>query len=239
MRAQQVVTASAVLAMAMATGCKHESGKGNEVVSNRAGTPAGTGAAPSSAAQDVRAPVAADLAVYSKDLAGSGDLLAAITTPQGVIHCKLLTESAPMTVANFVGLATGKKAWKDPSGKVQVGKPFYDGLIFHRVIPGFMIQGGDPTGSGAGGPGYEFANEYSPSVGFEPGTLAMANAGKNTNGSQFFITEPTTPLPASDYTVFGRCHETEIVKAIEALGGAGDRPTTEVSMKVVISKGTY
>ena len=136
-------------------------------------------------------PTKEHLSDYVAQLPGSGQkLVAKIETPQGAITCDLYPDRAPMTVANFVGLATGQKAWKNPTnGNIESGKPFYDGLTFHRVIPGFMIQGGDPLGSGGGGPGYTFTDEVSSQDRMEVGTLAMANAGPATNGSQFFVTE--------------------------------------------------
>src|SRR3954451_10890210 len=147
------------------------------------GSAAGSAEAPAAGGNDVRPPVAADLAEYTKDIKGSGKLHATIDTSMGTIHCELFGDKAPMTVANFVGLATGKKAWTNPkTGNVEKGKPFFDGLVFHRVIPEFMIQGGDPLGQGTGGPGYQFNDEISPDLKMQPGTLAMANAGKTPEG---------------------------------------------------------
>jgi len=122
-----------------------------------------------------------------------------------------------MTVANFVGLARGLHAFKDSeSGKVEK-RPFFDGTVFHRVIPGFMVQGGDPTATGEGGPGYEFATEVSKDLKHGPGTLSMANAGRDTNGSQFFITEVATPKLDGGYNVFGKCKELDVVKKLAAV----------------------
>ena len=117
-------------------------------------------------------------------------------TTMGRMTCKLFEKEAPEAVANFVGLATGTKECTDPKTNQKVqGKPFYDGTTFHRVIPGFMIQGGDPLGTGEGDPGYEFKDEFDPNLNFDvPGRLAMANSGPNTNGSQFFITETPQPI---------------------------------------------
>ncbi len=126
-------------------------------------------------------------------------------TSMGEIVCKLYEKEAPKTVANFIGLATGTKEWTHPLTKARKKEPLYTGTIFHRVIPNFMIQGGDPMGDGAGNPGYTFEDEIAPGLTFDrPGRLAMANRGPNTNGSQFFITEvPTTHLNGK-HTIFGQ-----------------------------------
>ena len=123
------------------------------------------------------------------------ELYATLQTSKGDIRIKLFPDHAPKTVDNFVGLADGSRAWTDPAtGKQVDGRPLYDGTVFHRVISGFMIQGGDPTGTGRGGPGYQFADEFHPELQFDkPYLLAMANAGPGTNGSQFFITVGKTP----------------------------------------------
>jgi peptidyl-prolyl cis-trans isomerase A (cyclophilin A) len=197
------------------------------------------GAATAHADNTVRAPVAADLVAYTKELqATDKTLVATITTPLGTLHCELFGDRAPMTVANFVGLATGKKPYKK-DGKVTRGK-YYDGLIFHRVIPEFMIQGGDPTGSGTGGPGYEFDDETRPGDDMKPGALAMANKGKHeghgTNGSQFFVMEGSAPHLVGKHTIFGQCKEIDVVKKITGTPrGAKDRPDTPVTMTVTIS----
>jgi len=185
---------------------------------------------------EVRAPVAADLATYTKKLTGKGALTATIDTSLGTLHCTLFEKEAPMTVAAFVGLATGQKAWKNPkSGDAVTGKPFYDGLVFHRVIPEFMIQGGDPLGTGTGGPGYKFGNETSDAVTFQAGSLAMANAGPDTNGSQFFITEGAPTWLQGKHTIFGQCSELDVVKKIARApqGNTHDRPDPEVVIKKV------
>jgi peptidyl-prolyl cis-trans isomerase A (cyclophilin A) len=189
---------------------------------------------------DVRPPVAADLAEYTKDIQGNGPLSAAIDTSLGVFHCELYADKAPMTVANFIGLATGKKPWLNPkTGSVEKGKPFFDGLIFHRVIADFMIQGGDPLGQGAGGPGYQFGDEVNNGLVMKPGTLAMANAGPGTNGSQFFITESAPTYLNNKHTIFGQCKEVDLVKKITGVPkGPGDRPDTPVTInKLTFSKG--
>jgi len=189
----------------------------------------------------IKAPVAADLETYTKGIAGKGDLIATIKTNVGTVQCKLLADKAPMTVANFVGLATGKKPWLDPkTNKVQKNKPYYDGLIFHRVIPEFMIQGGDPTGTGMGGPGYKFGDETSPDVKMAVGVLAMANSGPSTNGSQFFITESAPSYLDGKHTIFGTCKPDDVIKKIARVKrNDSDRPATDVKMKITISRGTF
>jgi peptidyl-prolyl cis-trans isomerase A (cyclophilin A) len=189
---------------------------------------------------NVRPPVPADLAEYTKDLTGKGPLTATIETSMGAFHCELFGDKSPMTVANFVGLATGKKTWMNPkTGAIEKGKPFYDGLTFHRVIPRFMIQGGDPLGVGSGGPGYQFGDEVDNGLTMKPGVLAMANAGPRTNGSQFFITEVAPGHLNGRHTIFGQCKEVALVKEIAAVAkGPGDRPTTPVTInKITFSKG--
>jgi len=139
-------------------------------------------------------------------------------TTDGDLTCELFPKQAPKTVANFIGLAKGTKEWTNPdTHKKQQGVPLYNGTIFHRVIPNFMIQGGDPLGNGQGGPGYSFEDEFSPDLTFDvPGLLAMANSGPATNGSQFFITEVPTPHLNGKHTIFGQCtpESVELVKQI-------------------------
>src|SRR5881392_1321516 len=154
---------------------------------------------------------------------------AVIDTAAGKMTCKLFPDKAPLGVANFVGLAEGTKDWTNPiSHQKKHGVPLYDGTIFHRVIPNFMIQGGDPAGNGTGDPGYAFKNETSPDLTFDrPGRLAYANAGPDTNGSQFFITEVAYPSLNGNYTIFGQCDEpsVELVKKITRMPrNANERP---------------
>ena len=162
-----------------------------------------------------------------------------IETSLGTFHCELYGDKTPMTVANFVGLATGKKPWMNPkTGSVETQKPFYDDLVFHRVIAEFMIQGGDPLGRGSGGPGYQFGDETDNGLKMEPGTLAMANAGPSTNGSQFFITETAPDWLNGKHTIFGKCSELEVVKSIARVSqNAQNKPDTPVTMKVIVRKG--
>jgi peptidyl-prolyl cis-trans isomerase A (cyclophilin A) len=163
----------------------------------------------------------------------AGEPTAIFETTAGNITCTLFPDKAPETVTNFIGLATGTKEWKDPkSGKMMKGVPLYNGTIFHRVIPGFMIQGGDPMGTGTGDPGYSFKDEFSSGLTFDqPGRLAMANAGPNTNGSQFFITEVPTPHLNNHHTIFGQCKDMDVVKKIINMPtGANNRPTNPVKI---------
>jgi peptidyl-prolyl cis-trans isomerase A (cyclophilin A) len=168
-------------------------------------------------------------AVVAAPAKRSPGLYAIMATNQGTIVLKLYEKEAPKTVANFTALATGTKTWTDPkTHKVRkITKPFYNGLTFHRVIPGFMIQGGDPEGTGGGGPGYEFEDEFNPSLRHDrPGRLSMANAGPNTNGSQFFITVVPTPHLDDRHTIFGQVVEGMPVvnKIVDAPRDAGDKP---------------
>jgi peptidyl-prolyl cis-trans isomerase A (cyclophilin A) len=183
---------------------------------------------------EIRPPVAADLAVYTKSLKGSGNsIIATIDTSQGTLHCTLFAERAPVAVANFIGLATGQKPWVDPkTQKVVRGKPFYDGLVFHRVIPNFMIQGGDPLGVGTGGPGYQFSDEVHRDIRNVPGSMAMANAGPGTNGSQFFINEVRSAHLDGRHTVFGQCKELDIVTKIANVPrDSNDKPNAAVVIR--------
>ena len=156
-------------------------------------------------------------------------------TSMGTMTCKLFDKQAPVAVANFVGLATGTKEFTDPATKQKAKRPYYDGTTFHRVIPGFMIQGGDPLGTGMGDPGYMFSDEFDPALNFDvPGRLAMANSGPNTNGSQFFITEVATPFLDQKYVIFGQCddHSVEVVKAIARVNrDENDKPLEPVVLK--------
>ena len=140
---------------------------------------------------------------------------AVFDTTMGRMTCKLFSKESPVAVANFIGLAEGTKDWVNPETKQKMhGKPLYNGTKFHRVIPGFMIQGGDPMGTGMGDPGYYFKDEFNPNLNFDvAGRLAMANSGPNTNGSQFFITELPQPELDQHYTVFGQCDESSVLVA--------------------------
>jgi peptidyl-prolyl cis-trans isomerase A (cyclophilin A) len=159
-------------------------------------------------------------------------------TSMGRITCQFFQKQAPKAVANFIALAEGTKDWTDPTTqKVQHHKPLYNGTTFHRVIPEFMIQGGDPAGTGLGDPGYQFEDELDPNLNFDqPGRLAMANSGPNTNGSQFFITEQAYDTLNQHYTLFGQCDDSsvQIVKAIARVQrDSDDKPITPVVLNKV------
>jgi len=164
---------------------------------------------------------------------------AVFDTTEGSFTVRLFEKEVPKTVANFVGLAEGTKEWRDPSTGEKKTAPYYDGIIFHRVISGFMIQGGDRLGTGTGGPGYNFGDEFHPSLRHgRPGILSMANAGPNTNGSQFFITLGPTPHLDNRHSVFGEVVEgLDVVKKIGAVPtGKQDRPVKPVVMNHVTIK---
>jgi peptidyl-prolyl cis-trans isomerase A (cyclophilin A) len=160
---------------------------------------------------------------------------AIIKTSVGDMTCTLFPDKAPLGVANFIGLASGNRDWKNPvSGATKHGIPLYDGTIFHRVIPEFMIQGGDPAGNGRGDPGYKFKNEVSGDLLFDrPGRLAYANAGRDTNGSQFFITEVPTPSLNGGYTIFGQCNDAAVVLVKQIARMATDPATDHMPLRPV------
>jgi peptidyl-prolyl cis-trans isomerase A (cyclophilin A) len=163
-------------------------------------------------------------------------LTATVLTSHGQIVIRLFPDHAPKTVRNFVELAEGGREWTDPRTGQNTTSKLYDGTVFHRVIPNFMIQGGDPLGSGRGGPGYKFADEFHPDLGFDrPYLLAMANAGPGTNGSQFFITVAPTPWLNGKHTIFGEVIEgADVVDLISRLKtGSQDRPVDDVTIESV------
>lgn len=167
---------------------------------------------------------------------------AIIHTNKGDINVELFPYQAPHTVKNFAGLATGEREWTDPESGQKTSRPLYNGVIFHRVIPGFMIQGGDPLGTGTGGPGYTFNDEITPELVFDqPYLLAMANAGKRmgkgTNGSQFFITTEPTPWLNGNHTIFGKVTDDDSKKVVDSISatptGAQDRPVEDVVIESI------
>ena len=171
-------------------------------------------------------------------------LYATFDTSMGTLVAELFWEKAPNTVTNFVQLAEGSKEWTDPKTGKKEKKPLYNGTIFHRVIPDFMIQGGDPLGNGTGGPGYTFADEFHPSLKHDtPGVLSMANSGRNTNGSQFFITEKETPWLDRRHSIFGHVTEgldliPKITRVEKADGEGGSKPKVDIVLKsVTIGRG--
>ena len=164
---------------------------------------------------------------------------AIFVTSMGDITCLLYPEKAPVTVANFIGLATGSKTWSDPRTGKKMRVPLYQNQIFHRVIPNFMIQGGDPTGTGRGGPGYRFKDEFHPSLRHDrAGRLSMANSGPNTNGSQFFITHRPTGWLDNRHTIFGQV--VDGMKVVYAMGNVKrdkrDKPLKDIILKKIIIK---
>jgi peptidyl-prolyl cis-trans isomerase A (cyclophilin A) len=181
----------------------------------------------------------------TKGVKGTGALTAKIDVEQsgkalGSFSCELFDKQAPKTVANFVGLARGVRPWKDPKTGEWVKKPMYDGTVFHRVIPEFMIQGGDPKGNGTGDPGYEFGDEFADGLSMDKGgILAMANRGPGTNGSQFFITEKATPWLTGKHTIFGQCTPLDLeMKIARVPVGARNMPNEPVTIKkVTIARG--
>jgi len=184
-----------------------------------------------------RSAPAADTPAPPVDIAGSGTLTAVFVTSMGEITVELLEAEAPRTVANFVGLATGKVEWQDPMTGQKSTRPMYDGTIFHRVIPDFMIQGGDPAGNGTGGPGFRWADEASAlKVKHDrAGLLSMANAGPNTNGSQFFLTEVPTPWLDGKHAVFGRVTSgLDVIQRIARVpANQSNKPVTPVKLQNV------
>ena len=167
----------------------------------------------------------------------AGKPFAHFDTSMGAFTVELFEKDAPKTVANFIGLANGTKEWTDPKTSEKVKKPYYNGLVFHRIIANFMIQGGDPLGTGTGGPGYSFEDEFQSGRKLDKaGILAMANRGPNTNGGQFFITLVPTPWLNGKHTVFGEV--TEGMDVIEKIGAVktskpGDKPLTPITLRTV------
>jgi len=162
---------------------------------------------------------------------------ATLETTEGTIVCRLFEQEAPITVKNFIELAEGTREWTHPTTRAKSNEPLYNGTIFHRVIPEFMVQGGDPTGTGMGGPGYKFQDETkgSPHKFDKPGKLAMANSGPGTNGSQFFITVAATPWLTGNHTIFGEVVEGQDVadKITKVARNRQDKPNKDVVLNSV------
>jgi peptidyl-prolyl cis-trans isomerase A (cyclophilin A) len=182
-------------------------------------------------------PDAPGASAHSTNIEPTGPLVV-FDTSMGRLTCRLFSKEAPLATANFIGLATGTKDWTDPvTGQKEHGKKFYDGTTFHRVIPNFMIQGGDRKGDGSGDAGYYFQDEIVPGLTFDvPGRLAMANSGPNTNGTQFFITEVPYPDLDGKYTIFGQCdsHSVLMVATIARVDrNDSDKPLTPVVINKV------
>ena len=179
---------------------------------------------------------ASAVAVQKGDTAVPTGTYAVFTTSEGNFTVRLFDQEAPKTVENFVGLASGTKEWTDPRSNKKVKQPYYDGIIFHRVIDGFMIQGGDPLGQGVGGPGYTFADEFHPKLRHnKAGILSMANRGPNTNGGQFFITLGPTPHLDDRHSIFGEVVEgMDVIQKIGTTATDGrDRPVKDIVIRSV------
>jgi peptidyl-prolyl cis-trans isomerase A (cyclophilin A) len=162
-------------------------------------------------------------------------LYATLRTNHGDIEVRLFPNHAPMTVKNFVELATGRREWTNPTTGEKSTARLYDGTVFHRVINGFMIQGGDPLGNGTGGPGYQFKDEFHPDLSFDrPYLLAMANAGPGTNGSQFFVTVGTTAWLNRKHTIFGEVTDAASQKVVDAIAGTEIHPRTSRPLNDVV-----
>ena len=216
-------------------------GTGSATTTASSSSPAATGAASAGKNADGTAGTTGGdpakgsftLADATKDLKGNGAIVATIDTSKGTLQCKLFDDKAPVTVANFIGLATGKRPWKDTSG-TWVKRPAYDGTTFHRIVKGFMIQGGDARGNGTGEPGYVIKDEvWTGAKHDKAGLLCMANRGPNTNGAQFFITDAAAPHLDGGYTIFGECAPEQTVHDIASVPVAGERPATPVVIKTV------
>ncbi len=211
---------------------------GLSAVAQQSTTPPSTTSAPSAPASKAAEELPDGPSPQASALVHPNGPMVVFDTSMGRITCQFYEKQAPKTVANFIGLAEGTIDWTDPvSQKKMHKKPLYDGTIFHRVIPEFMIQGGDPAGTGMGDPGYSFNDEFDPNLNFDgPGRLAMANSGPNTDGSQFFITEKGYDSLSQHYTLFGQCSDegVEVVKAIARVErDADDKPLTPVVLRKV------
>ena len=245
MRSMQLFTTLALVSsLAILAGCKNSP---EEIVARdpgekgSGGAPATNTPTPAPAPKPAGAPAASvtgalDLNTAIAGIPGSGALIADIATDQGTVSCRLLDDKAPVTVANFVGLARGLQPFKDPTSGAWIKRPAYDGTSFHRIVKGFMIQGGDPAGTGRGDPGYTINDEiWSGSKHDRAGLLCMANRGKNTNGMQFFITDDSAPHLDGNYTIFGECTPIPLVHKIAAtpVGPDGEKPLVKPTITSV------
>ena len=234
---QPVVPATASTAASQAK-TTAESKPGSSIES---AAPSAAAAAPSAAAAAPSAAGGGDpvqgkftLEDATKGLKAKGKLWAEIDTDQGKLKCELFDDKAPNTVANFVGLARGLRPFKDPKTSEWVRRPGYDGTTFHRIIKGFMIQGGDPQGTGAGEPGYVFPDEVWPGATHDKrGLICMANRGPNTNGMQFFIMDGEAKHLDRSYTIFGQCSPDSVIEKIAAVEVSGDRAVKPPKIKKV------
>ncbi len=180
------------------------------------------------------------LADATQGLPGKGKLVGEMKTSKGTLECELWPDKAPITVANFVGLARGIRPWKTPAGD-WVKRPLYDGTPFHRIIKGFMIQGGDPNGNGSGDPGYVIPDEIWPGAHHDQiGEICMANRGANTNGSQFFIMDGVASHLDGGYTIFGKCTPESVIESIAESPVSGDRAVNPPKIvKVTITRSKH
>ncbi len=235
----RILTMTLFLAL---TACSKDKDKQAEGKAPTTGTaaqnaPAGSGGPAPTERPRRTAPPAENPGPWQQKALNGQDLYATLETTEGAIVVKLFSKDAPLTVANFVGLSTGEQTWKDPrTQEVKTGTPLYQGIIFHRVIPQFMIQGGDPLGVGAGSPGYTFEDEFQGGRTFsKTGLLAMANRGPETNGSQFFITTSTPQHLNNRHTIFGEVVKGyDVVERISAVPtGERDKPLKDVVLKKV------
>ena len=211
--------------------------QGGAPAADQGGAPADPAAAQDGAAPVGELPLGQNDAAFLEGIAGDGPLYTTIVTSMGNLNCELYEKQAPNAVMNFVGLARGLKPFRDATGAV-AKKPFYEGVTFHRVIPNFMIQVGDPTGTGAYNPGYGFGNEIDPGLKHDRGgLLSMANTGRpNSNGSQFFVTEVATPWLDGKHPIFGACDDAsvELIKKIARVPtGPGDKPLEPITITSV------
>lgn len=231
-------TAVSAASAAASTALQTESSvsKQSQSLESAAATSAPSAAVPTASAASGGDPAQGKftLAEATKGLKPNGKLWADIDTDQGKLKCELFDDKAPITVANFVGLARGLRPFKDPKTSQWVKRPAYDGTTFHRIIKGFMIQGGDPAGTGAGEPGYVFPDEVWPGATHDKrGLICMANRGPNTNGMQFFIMDGEAKHLDKSYTIFGKCSPDSVIEKLANSEVRGDRAVNPPKIKKV------